>query len=103
MGLDVIRFRGGVVDEELICPICTGVLEAPLQAPVIEQLLMLSNQNQINDVLLQKSNFCLIKTSASIRYVSMRSVQHASGNGSAEETEVDQHVLWIVKNSRYHN
>ena len=36
MGLDVIRFRGGVVDEELICPICTGVLEAPLQAPVIE-------------------------------------------------------------------
>ena len=35
MGLDVIRFRGGTVDEELICPICTGVLEAPLQAPVI--------------------------------------------------------------------
>ena len=34
MGLDVIRFRGGTVDEELICPICTGVLEAPLQAPV---------------------------------------------------------------------
>ena len=36
MGLDVIRFRGGVVDEELICPICTGVLEAPMQAPVCE-------------------------------------------------------------------
>ena len=39
MGLDVVRFRGGAVDEELICPICTGVLEAPLQAPVSNTLL----------------------------------------------------------------
>ena len=39
MGLDVVRFRGGAVDEELICPICTGVLEAPLQAPVSKTLL----------------------------------------------------------------
>jgi hypothetical protein len=30
MGYDVVRFRGDV-DEELICPICSGVLEEPLQ------------------------------------------------------------------------
>uniref|UniRef100_S4R997 RING-type E3 ubiquitin transferase n=1 Tax=Petromyzon marinus TaxID=7757 RepID=S4R997_PETMA len=32
MGYEVTRFEGGV-DEELICPICSGVLEEPLQAP----------------------------------------------------------------------
>lgn len=35
MGFDVIRFHGDV-DEELICPICTGVLEDPVQAPQCE-------------------------------------------------------------------
>lgn len=30
MGYDLARFQGDV-DEELICPICSGVLEDPLQ------------------------------------------------------------------------
>lgn len=30
MGFDLLRFQGEV-DEELICPICAGVLEDPLQ------------------------------------------------------------------------
>lgn len=30
MGYDIKRFEGDV-DEELICPICSGVLEDPLQ------------------------------------------------------------------------
>lgn len=30
MGFDVNRFQG-TVDEELICPICSGVLEDPVQ------------------------------------------------------------------------
>lgn len=33
MGYDVGRFCGSV-DEELICPICVGVLEDPLQVNV---------------------------------------------------------------------
>lgn len=35
MGFEVNRFQGEV-DEELVCPICSGVLEEPLQAPVCE-------------------------------------------------------------------
>lgn len=35
MGFDVGRFQGNV-DEELICPICSGVLEHPVQAPKCE-------------------------------------------------------------------
>ncbi|KOB74352.1 Early girl [Operophtera brumata] len=35
MGFDIKRFQGDV-DEELICPICSGVLEDPLQAPACE-------------------------------------------------------------------
>jgi len=35
MGYDVNRFQGDV-DEELLCPICSGVLEDPLQAPQCE-------------------------------------------------------------------
>ncbi|KAL0280362.1 UNVERIFIED_CONTAM: hypothetical protein PYX00_001674 [Menopon gallinae] len=35
MGYEIGRFKGEV-DEELICPICSGVLEDPLQAPVCE-------------------------------------------------------------------
>ncbi|XP_076368626.1 E3 ubiquitin-protein ligase NRDP1-like [Tachypleus tridentatus] len=35
MGYDLRRFHGAV-DEELICPICSGVLEEPLQAPQCE-------------------------------------------------------------------
>ncbi|XP_013785483.1 E3 ubiquitin-protein ligase NRDP1-like [Limulus polyphemus] len=35
MGYDLRRFHGEV-DEELICPICSGVLEEPLQAPQCE-------------------------------------------------------------------
>lgn len=30
MGFDVQRFQGEV-DEELVCPICSGVLEDPVQ------------------------------------------------------------------------
>lgn len=35
MGYDINRFQGEV-DEELMCPICSGVLEDPVQAPVCE-------------------------------------------------------------------
>lgn len=35
MGYDVTRFQGDV-DEDLICPICSGVLEEPVQAPHCE-------------------------------------------------------------------
>jgi len=35
MGYDLNRFQGEV-DEELLCPICSGVLEEPVQAPVCE-------------------------------------------------------------------
>lgn len=35
MGFELTRFQGEV-DEELVCPICSGVLEDPLQAPVCE-------------------------------------------------------------------
>ncbi|GBM70187.1 E3 ubiquitin-protein ligase NRDP1 [Araneus ventricosus] len=35
MGYDIARFKGEV-DEELICPICSGVLQEPLQAPICE-------------------------------------------------------------------
>ncbi len=35
MGFEVARFNGEV-DEELICPICSAVLEDPLQAPECE-------------------------------------------------------------------
>ncbi|GBL97058.1 E3 ubiquitin-protein ligase NRDP1 [Araneus ventricosus] len=37
MGYDIARFQGEV-DEELICPICSGVLEDPLQAPICEHV-----------------------------------------------------------------
>ncbi|XP_054974397.1 E3 ubiquitin-protein ligase NRDP1-like [Sorex araneus] len=35
MGYDVTRFRG-TVDKDLLCPICNGVLEKPVQAPHCE-------------------------------------------------------------------
>ncbi|CAL8235874.1 unnamed protein product [Boreogadus saida] len=35
MGYDVVRFQGEV-DEDLLCPICSGVLEEPVQAPHCE-------------------------------------------------------------------
>lgn len=35
MGFELNRFQGDV-DEELVCPICYGVLEDPLQVPVCE-------------------------------------------------------------------
>lgn len=35
MGYDLNRFEGEV-DEELICPICSGVLQDPVQAPICE-------------------------------------------------------------------
>ncbi|XP_022122730.2 E3 ubiquitin-protein ligase NRDP1 isoform X1 [Pieris rapae] len=35
MGFEIKRFQSDV-DEELICPICSGVLEDPLQAPTCE-------------------------------------------------------------------
>ena len=37
MGYDVCRFEGSV-DEELICPICSAVLEDPRLAPEYDQL-----------------------------------------------------------------
>ncbi|KAH1002211.1 hypothetical protein HUJ04_008322 [Dendroctonus ponderosae] len=37
MGFEINRFQGEV-DEELICPICSGVLEDPLQAPECEHV-----------------------------------------------------------------
>lgn len=40
MGFDVHRFSGDV-DEELVCPICSGVLEDPLQV-YRSQLILLS-------------------------------------------------------------
>jgi hypothetical protein len=43
MGFEVNRFQGEV-DEELVCPICSGVLEDPLQVRM--------------DGILQNSNFC---------------------------------------------
>lgn len=33
MGYDVTRFQGEV-DEDLLCPICSGVLEEPVQASI---------------------------------------------------------------------
>jgi E3 ubiquitin-protein ligase NRDP1 len=36
MGYDLNRFEEGTVDEELICPICSFVLEDPCQAPECE-------------------------------------------------------------------
>lgn len=33
MGYDIARFQGEV-DEELICPICSGVLEEPLHVSI---------------------------------------------------------------------
>lgn len=33
MGYDIARFEGEV-DEELICPICSGVLEEPLHVSI---------------------------------------------------------------------
>ncbi|KAK2708721.1 hypothetical protein QYM36_014355 [Artemia franciscana] len=35
MGIDVARFSGDI-DEDLLCPICSNVLEDPLQAPTCE-------------------------------------------------------------------
>lgn len=34
MGFDLNRFQGAV-DEELICPICSGVLENPIQVYIL--------------------------------------------------------------------
>lgn len=39
MGFDNKRFQG-VVDEELICPICSGVLEDPLQVGHVQNNLL---------------------------------------------------------------
>lgn len=35
MGYDVTRFQGDV-DEDLICPICSGVLEEPVQVSWVD-------------------------------------------------------------------
>lgn len=34
MGYELTRFQGDV-DEELVCPICSGVLEEPVQVNII--------------------------------------------------------------------
>lgn len=38
MGFELNRFQGDV-DEELVCPICSGVLEDPLQVGSREEIL----------------------------------------------------------------
>lgn len=40
MGFDIVRFVGEV-DEELLCPICTGVLQDPVQVKTNFNLHML--------------------------------------------------------------
>lgn len=52
MGFDLVRFQGDV-DEELVCPICSGVLEDPVQvcmrlAPVVGDLQKIS-ENPMNE------------------------------------------------------
>ena len=42
MGYDVSRFEGSV-DEELICPICSAVLEDPRLAPEYEKYFIPKN------------------------------------------------------------
>jgi hypothetical protein len=42
MGFEVNRFQGEV-DEELVCPICSGVLEDPLQVRKTEEFSQNSN------------------------------------------------------------
>jgi len=42
MGFEVNRFQGEV-DEELVCPICSGVLEDPLQVRKMEGISQNSN------------------------------------------------------------
>jgi len=36
MGYDIARFEGDI-DEELLCPICSGVLEDPVQVSSVMQ------------------------------------------------------------------
>ena len=45
MGYDLNRFEGDV-DEELICPICSGVLEDPVQAPICEHAFCIACINE---------------------------------------------------------
>lgn len=52
MGYELTRFQGEV-DEELVCPICAGVLEEPLQVSNCHQLL------RINLRLDQKLTICV--------------------------------------------
>lgn len=33
MGYDLDRFAGGVIDNELLCSVCSSVLEDPVEAP----------------------------------------------------------------------
>ena len=40
MGYDVTRFAESSVDEELLCPICSGVLENPRQVEFKKFLLL---------------------------------------------------------------
>ena len=45
MGYDVTRFQGEV-DEDLLCPICSGVLAEPVQVGCL-QLIMADHQKKI--------------------------------------------------------
>ena len=45
MGYDLTRFEGEV-DEELICPICSGVLEEPLQVSCLLLSFVISYMNK---------------------------------------------------------
>ncbi|GIX69540.1 hypothetical protein CEXT_82801 [Caerostris extrusa] len=52
MGYDIARFQGEV-DEELICPICSSVLEEPLHAPNVNMhFVKVASMNGFQDSLL---------------------------------------------------
>ena len=56
MGYDVSRFEGSV-DEELICPICSAVLEDPRLAPEYEKYFIPKNISNRKKYLSQQKIF----------------------------------------------
>ena len=59
MGYELTRFQGDV-DEELICPICSGVLEEPLQVCLSQFILTVSLQFYKLNISSVYLNFCMI-------------------------------------------
>lgn len=74
MGFDLTRFQGEV-DEELICPICSGVLEEPLQVksslhfPGLLWLIMITKASRINPEVLWITSNENVYSYFGIRYV----------------------------------